>query len=59
VVVGIVAILLLAVVMDALLVILERVLTPWTRAGSIKSVAHARSGAEFIADAKVHSGAGS
>lgn len=59
VVVGIVAILLLAVVMDALLVILERVLTPWTRAGSIKSDAHAGSGAEFIADAKVHSGAGS
>ena len=59
VVVGIVAILLLAVVMDALLVILERVLTPWTRAGSVKSDAHARSGAEFIADAKVHAGAGS
>ncbi|RAM36137.1 ABC transporter permease [Arthrobacter globiformis] len=59
VVVGIIAILLLAVVMDALLVILERVLTPWTRAGSIKTDAHARSGAEFIADAKVHTGAGS
>ncbi|MFC9350869.1 ABC transporter permease [Arthrobacter sp. NPDC057013] len=59
VVVGIVAILLLAVVMDALLVILERVLTPWTRAGSVKSGAHAQSGAEFIADAKVHAGAGS
>jgi osmoprotectant transport system permease protein len=59
VVVGIVAILLLAVVMDALLVILERVLTPWTRAGSVKTVAHAQSGAEFIADAKVHAGAGS
>jgi osmoprotectant transport system permease protein len=59
VVVGIIAILLLAVVMDALLVILERVLTPWTRAGSVRSDAHAQSGAEFIADAKVHAGAGS
>ena len=59
VVVGIVAILLLAVVMDALLVILERVLTPWTRAGSVRTDAQAQSGAEFIADAKVHAGAGS
>jgi osmoprotectant transport system permease protein len=44
--------------MDALLVILERVLTPWTRAGSVKPDAHAQSGAEFLADAKVHAGAG-
>jgi osmoprotectant transport system permease protein len=57
VVVGIVAILLLALVMDALLVILERVLTPWTRAGAVKPDARARSGAEYIADAKVHAGA--
>jgi len=33
VVVGIVAILVLALVMDAILVLLERVLTPWERAG--------------------------
>jgi osmoprotectant transport system permease protein len=59
VVVGIVAILLLALVMDALLVILERVLTPWTRAGSVRTDAKAQSGAEFLADAKVHAGAGS
>src|SRR4051812_11955941 len=59
VVVGIVAILLLALVMDALLVILERVLTPWTRAGTGRTDANVRSGAEFLADAKVHAGAGS
>ncbi|WP_087874384.1 ABC transporter permease [Arthrobacter globiformis] len=59
VVVGIVAILLLALVMDALLVVLERVLTPWTRAGAVRTDAHAKTGAEFIADAKVHAGTGS
>jgi osmoprotectant transport system permease protein len=36
VVVGIVAILVLAVVMDAVLVLLERILTPWERAGSMR-----------------------
>jgi len=44
--------------MDALLVLLERILTPWTRAGAVRTDAQARSGAEFIADAKVHAGAG-
>lgn len=34
IVVGIVAILILALVMDALLVVLERVMTPWVRAGN-------------------------
>lgn len=34
VVVGIVAILVLALLMDAVLVVLERLLTPWTRAGA-------------------------
>lgn len=37
IVVGIVAILFLALVMDVLLVLLERVLTPWTRAGSTRT----------------------
>jgi osmoprotectant transport system permease protein len=37
VVVGIIAILVLALVMDAVLVILERLLTPWTRAAGGKS----------------------
>lgn len=36
VVVGIVAILVLALVMDAFLVLLERVLTPWERAGKLR-----------------------
>ncbi|GAA2848577.1 ABC transporter permease [Paenarthrobacter ilicis] len=38
VVVGIIAILVLALLMDAILVVLERVLTPWTRAGGGNSV---------------------
>lgn len=37
VLVGIVAILVLALVMDAVLVLLERLLTPWTRAGAAAS----------------------
>ncbi|MGO4493594.1 ABC transporter permease [Arthrobacter sp. 2YAF22_2] len=37
VLVGIIAILVLALLMDAVLVLLERLLTPWTRAGSGKS----------------------
>ncbi|MGO4435689.1 ABC transporter permease, partial [Paenarthrobacter sp. RAF9] len=37
VVVGIIAILVLALIMDAILVILERLLTPWTRAVGGKS----------------------
>jgi len=37
VLVGIVAILVLALLMDAVLVLLERLLTPWTRAGAGKS----------------------
>jgi osmoprotectant transport system permease protein len=39
--------------------VLERVLTPWTRAGAVRTDAQAKTGAEFIADAKVHPGAGS
>ena len=37
VVVGIIAILVLALLMDAVLVLLERVLTPWERAGKLKN----------------------
>ncbi|MDR6556100.1 osmoprotectant transport system permease protein [Arthrobacter pascens] len=57
VVVGIVAILLLALLMDAVLVLLERLLTPWTRASAAASRAEPVTGAEFIADAQVHAGA--
>jgi osmoprotectant transport system permease protein len=35
VVVGIIAILVLALLMDAILVLLERILTPWVRAGKL------------------------
>jgi osmoprotectant transport system permease protein len=59
VVVGIIAILLLALLMDAVLVLLERLLTPWTRASAASAGPDARSGAELIADLKVHAGGGS
>lgn len=57
VVVGIIAILLLALVMDAVLVVLERVLTPWTRAAETPGPSVAAS-AGYLADANVHAGAG-
>jgi osmoprotectant transport system permease protein len=59
VVVGIVAILLLALLMDAILVVLERLLTPWTRASAASARSDAKTGAEFIAETHVHAGAGS
>ena len=40
VVVGIIAILILALLMDAVLVLLERLLTPWTRAAAATGAAH-------------------
>ncbi|WP_211880754.1 ABC transporter permease [Pseudarthrobacter albicanus] len=42
VVVGIIAILILALLMDAVLVLLERLLTPWTRAGAAPGAVAAR-----------------
>ncbi|XAS66329.1 ABC transporter permease [Micrococcaceae bacterium Sec5.7] len=58
VVVGIVAILLLALLMDSLLVVLERLLTPWTRVSATPSKPAQKSGAEFIAEARIHAGGG-
>ncbi|GAA5193875.1 ABC transporter permease subunit [Arthrobacter gyeryongensis] len=57
VVVGIIAILLLALVMDTFLVVLEKLLTPWTRAGAVTAKQEAKAG-EFIADARMHAEAG-
>lgn len=57
VVVGIVAILVLALVMDGVLVLLERLLTPWTRAVKASGPS-APITAGYIADARVHAGAG-
>ncbi|MET3718823.1 MULTISPECIES: ABC transporter permease [unclassified Arthrobacter] len=57
VVVGILAILVLALVMDALLVLLERLLTPWTRAAKAAGPSGPAS-AQYVADANVHAGAG-
>jgi len=56
--VGIIAILILALLMDAVLVLLERLLTPWTRAAT-SSGPSAAAGASYIADANVHAGAAS
>jgi osmoprotectant transport system permease protein len=56
VVVGILAILVLALLMDAVLVLLERLLTPWTRAAKVASPSVPVS-AQYIADATVHTGA--
>lgn len=55
VVVGIIAILVLALLMDAVLVVLERLLTPWTRAKA--SGPSTLSAASYLADANVHAGA--
>lgn len=57
VVVGIIAILLLALVMDTVLVLLEKLLTPWTRAGAVTAKQDGKT-AQFIADAQVHAEAG-
>jgi osmoprotectant transport system permease protein len=57
VVVGILAILLLALLMDGVLVLLERLLTPWTRATAASTRAETVTGAEYIADTHVHPGA--
>lgn len=57
VVVGIVAILILALLMDAVLVVLERLLTPWTRAAKDAGPSP-QAAAGYLADARVHAGAG-
>jgi osmoprotectant transport system permease protein len=57
VVVGIIAILLLALIMDTLLVLLEKLLTPWTRAGAVTAKQDTKA-AQFIADAQIHAEAG-
>jgi osmoprotectant transport system permease protein len=56
VVVGILAILVLALLMDAVLVLLERLLTPWTRAVKASGPSVPVS-AQYVADANVHAGA--
>ncbi|KRE74176.1 ABC transporter permease [Arthrobacter sp. Soil762] len=56
VVVGIIAILVLALLMDAVLVVLERLLTPWTRPAKASGPA-APSAASYLADANIHTGA--
>ena len=56
VVVGIIAILLLALLMDAILVLLERLLTPWTRAARATG-SPVPTGAGYLADANIHAGA--
>lgn len=53
VVVGIVAIVVLALLMDGVLVLLERLMTPWTRAAQ-PSVASVTAGAAYVAEANVH-----
>ncbi|MGW9414460.1 ABC transporter permease [Arthrobacter cupressi] len=55
VVVGIIGILVLALLMDALLVLLERVLTPWTRAAAKPA---AGTGATAMSTIRIHEGAG-
>jgi osmoprotectant transport system permease protein len=57
VVVGIIAILLLALVMDTFLVLLEKLLTPWTRAGATTAKQDAKA-EQFIADTRIHSEVG-
>lgn len=56
VVVGILAILVLALLMDAVLVLLERLFTPWTRA-AMASGPSVPVNAQYVADANVHAGA--
>jgi osmoprotectant transport system permease protein len=52
VMVGIIAILVLALVMDAVLVLLERLLTPWTRAAAKRDKAGLASAAERLSDVR-------
>ena len=52
VVVGIVAILVLALLMDAVLVLLERLLTPWTRASAKPDKAEFTTTAELLSDVR-------
>lgn len=52
VVVGIIAILVLALLMDAVLVLLERLLTPWTRAAAGTDKADLPSAAERLSDVR-------
>lgn len=52
VLVGIIAILVLALVMDAVLVLLERLLTPWTRAAAKPDKAGLASAAERLSDVR-------
>jgi osmoprotectant transport system permease protein len=57
VVIGIIAILLLALVMDTFLVLLEKLLTPWTRASAATTRQDGKAdskAAQFIADAEIH-----
>ncbi|WP_248759707.1 ABC transporter permease [Pseudarthrobacter sp. SSS035] len=58
VVVGIIAILVLALLMDAVLVVLERLLTPWTRASGASAKTENEPGAGFMSEYQVHAGAG-
>lgn len=59
VVIGIVAIVLLALVVDAVLVVADRLLTPWARvAAGAGGSASTTPSAGYIAEAPVHSGAG-
>ncbi|UKA61736.1 ABC transporter permease [Arthrobacter sp. FW306-04-A] len=53
VVVGIIAILLLALVMDTFLVLLEKVLTPWTRASAVTAKQETKAGLA-IAETRIH-----
>ena len=57
VMVGIIAILLLALIMDTFLVLLEKLLTPWTRAGAVTAKQDAKA-EQFIADTRIHAEAG-
>ncbi|MFH5878227.1 ABC transporter permease [Arthrobacter sp. NA-172] len=57
VMVGIIAILLLALIMDTFLVMLEKLLTPWTRASAVTAKQEAKAG-QVIADTRIHAGVG-
>jgi osmoprotectant transport system permease protein len=57
VMVGIIAILLLALIMDTFLVLLEKLLTPWTRAGAVSAKQEIKA-EQFIAETRVHAEAG-
>ncbi|MFP5367778.1 MAG: hypothetical protein ACLGIS_13220 [Actinomycetes bacterium] len=46
-----------ALLMDGVLVLLERLLTPWTRVTAASTGVGSLTGAEYIADTHVHAGA--